>query len=51
MTLNSAIEDLVERLESMRFSDQDFRNSRLMRLKALSEHCEQNRLDSQLHWQ
>ncbi len=51
MTLKTAIEDLAERLESMRFSDQDFRNSRLMRLKVLSEHREQKRLDSQLHWQ
>ena len=51
MTLKTAIEDLAERLESMRFSDKDFRNSRLMRLKVLSEHREQNRLDSQLHWQ
>ena len=50
MTLKTAIEDLAKRLESMRFSDQDFRNSRLMRLKVLSEHREQNRLDSQLHW-
>ena len=51
MTLRTAIEDLAKRLESMRFSDQDFRNSRLMRLKVLSEHLEQNRLDIQLHWQ
>jgi nucleoside-diphosphate-sugar epimerase len=51
MTLNTAIEDLAERLESMHFSDQDFRNSRLMRLKVLSEHREQKRLDGQLHWQ
>ena len=51
MTLKAAIEDLSERLESMRFSDQDFRNSRLMRLKVLSGHREQNRLDSQLRWQ
>ena len=51
MTLKTAIEDLAERLESMRFSDQDFRNSRFMRLKVLSEHREQNRLDSKLQWQ
>jgi len=51
MTLKTAIEDLAERLEAMRFADPDFRNSRLMRLKVLSEHREQKRLDSQLHWQ
>jgi nucleoside-diphosphate-sugar epimerase len=50
MTLKTAIEDLAERLESMRFSDRDFRNSRLMRLKVLSDHREQKRLDSQLYW-
>jgi len=50
MTLTPAIEDLAERLESMRFADQDFRNSRLMRLKVLSGHLENNRLDSQLRW-
>ena len=51
MSLKTAIEDLAERLESMRFSDRDFRNSRLVRLKVLSEHREQKRLDSQLYWQ
>jgi len=50
MTLKTAIEDLAERLECMQFSDRDFRNSRLMRLRVLSEHREQNRMDSQLHW-
>jgi nucleoside-diphosphate-sugar epimerase len=51
MTLETAIEDLAQRLDSMRFSDRDFRNSRLMRLKVLTELQEQERLDSQLYWQ
>ena len=51
MTLNSAIEDLAERLDFMKFSDGDFRNSQLIRLKVLSQHCEQGRLNSQLEWQ
>jgi len=51
MTLKTAIEDLATRLETMHFSDQDFRNSRLMRLKVLSGHLESGRLDSQLNWQ
>jgi len=51
MTLNSAIEDLAERLDFMKFSDSDFRNSQLIRLKVLSQHCEQGRLNSQLEWQ
>jgi len=51
MTLDTAIEDLAERLDSMCFSDRDFRNSRLMRLKVLTELREQKRLDSQLYWQ
>lgn len=51
MTLKSTIEDLAERLESMNFSDGDFRNSQLIRLKVLAQHCEQGRLNSQLEWQ
>jgi nucleoside-diphosphate-sugar epimerase len=51
MTLKTAIEDLAERLEFMKFDDMDFRNSQLIRLKVLSQHCEQGRLNSQLEWQ
>lgn len=51
MTLKTAIEDLAERLEFMKFSDGDFRNSDLIRLKVLARHCEQGRLNSQLEWQ
>ena len=51
VTLKAAIEDLADRLEFMRFSDSDFRNSELIRLKVLSEHCAQGRLNSRLEWQ
>jgi UDP-glucose 4-epimerase len=51
MTLKTAIEDLAARLEFMKFSDGDFRNSQLIRLKVISEHCQQGRLNSQLEWQ
>lgn len=51
MTLKTAIEDLAERLEFMNFSDNDFRNSQLIRLKVLAAHCEQGRLNSELEWQ
>ena len=51
MTLKTAIEDLAERLEFMKFNDSDFRNSHLIRLKVIAEHCQQGRLNSQLEWQ
>jgi len=51
MTLKTAIEDLAERLEYMKFKDGDFRNSQLIRLKVISEHCEHGRLNSRLEWQ
>lgn len=51
MTLKTAIEDLATRLENMKFSDGDFRNSQLIRLKVLAQHCEQGRLNSNLEWQ
>ena len=51
MTLKTAIEDLADRLEFMKFSDNDFRNSQLIRLKVIYEHCEQGRLNNRLEWQ
>lgn len=51
MTLQTAIEDLATRLENMKFTDGDFRNSQLIRLKVLAQHCEQGRLNSNLEWQ
>lgn len=51
MLLKTAIEDVAERMEFMGFNDKDFRNSQLIRLKVISEHCKQGRLDSRLQWQ
>ena len=51
MTLKTSIEDLAERLEFMNFSDGDFRNSQLIRLKVLGQHLEHRRLNNQLEWQ
>jgi nucleoside-diphosphate-sugar epimerase len=51
VTLKAAIEDLAERLEFMKFNDGDFRNSNLIRLKVITAHCEQGRLNSRLEWQ
>ena len=50
MTLKTSIIDLAERFEVMKFNDGDFRNSNLIRLKVISEHCEQGRLNSKLEW-
>jgi nucleoside-diphosphate-sugar epimerase len=50
VTLRGAIQDLADRLEFMKFNDRDFRNSQLMRLKVLSEHCAQGRLNGRLEW-
>jgi len=51
VTLKAAIENLAERLEFMKFNDGDFRNSNLIRLKVITAHCEQGRLNSRLEWQ
>lgn len=51
VTLKAAIEDLAERLEFMKFNDGDFRDSNLIRLKVITAHCEQGRLNSRLEWQ
>ncbi len=51
MSLQTAIEDLAERLTFMKFGDGDFRNSNLIRLKVLATHCEQGRLNNRLEWQ
>jgi len=51
MTLQTAIEDLAQRMQQMKFSDADFRNSQLIRLKVLSQHREEGRLNDRLEWQ
>ena len=38
-TLSGAIQDLADRLEFMKFSDSDFRNSQLIRFRGLSDQC------------
>jgi nucleoside-diphosphate-sugar epimerase len=50
MVLKTAIEDVAERMELMGFNDKDFRSSQLIRLKVISEHCKQGRLNSRLQW-
>lgn len=50
MTLDSSIDGLAARLESMHFRDQDFRNSGLMRLKVIAAHLDAGRLNERLEW-
>jgi nucleoside-diphosphate-sugar epimerase len=48
--LTESIRELKSGLESMRFKDGDFRNSRHMRLKVLTELQEKGLLDDKLRW-
>ena len=48
--LTESIKDLKSGLEAMRFMDGDFRNSRHMRLKVLTELQEKGLLDNTLRW-
>lgn len=50
ISLRQSIEFLREGLERMAFSDARFRDSKLMRLKALAGLREANRLDADLRW-
>jgi|SRR5579883_17067 nucleoside-diphosphate-sugar epimerase len=49
-TLASSIEALRDGLHAIAFSDRDFRQSQLIRLKVLERHIEQQRLDKDLNW-
>ena len=49
--LVTAIRDLQDGLQKMNFRDENFRDSRYMRLKVLSGHREQGLLNDQLEWQ
>jgi len=49
-TLESSITALRDGLRAVNFSDRDFRQSQLIRLKVLERHMEQKRLDEQLRW-
>ncbi len=48
--LAQSISELKAGLESMNFSDTDFRGSQFMRLKVLERHIEEGRLNEQLRW-
>lgn len=50
MTLESTILELKSGLESMKFSDENFRQSEYMRLKVLEAHLQADRLDAELRW-
>jgi nucleoside-diphosphate-sugar epimerase len=49
-TLDSSIAALLSGLRAIDFSDRNFRQSQLMRLKVLERHMEQKRLDEELRW-
>ena len=48
--LDLAVRGLREGLERMGFADRGFRQSRLIRLRALARHLEEGRLDERLQW-
>jgi hypothetical protein len=48
--LLDTIQELKQNLDEMGFSDGNFRNSRLMRLKVLNHLQEKTLIDSQLNW-
>ena len=48
MTLENTILESKEGLEAMKFSDADFRQSQLMRLKVLEAHLKSGRLTTDL---
>ena len=50
VSLKDAIKDLYSGLESIGFSDDDFRSSNLMRLNMLKDHKKSGRLNKQLEW-
>ncbi len=49
-TLESSVARLRDGLTGINFSDRDFRNSQLIRLKVLEQAIEQNRLSTDLVW-
>lgn len=50
VSLEEAIAGLVRGLREIGFSNADFRNSQLMRLKTLEAHIEEGRLSEELRW-
>lgn len=50
VTLQQAISELKEGMESMSFNDPNFRSSQFMRLKVLEKHMAEGRLNEDLYW-
>ena len=50
VSLEDAVKDLYSGLESIGFSDSNFRSSNLMRLNILKDHKKSGRLNEQLEW-
>ena len=50
ITLDQSIQNLRDGLMRMGFADGDFRNSKLMRLKAIEQHIATKRLGADLRW-
>jgi len=50
VSLEDAVKDLYSGLESIGFSDYNFRSSNLMRLNMLKDHKKSGRLNEQLEW-
>ena len=51
VTLDQSIQNLIDGLKAMKFSDKEFRSSDLMRLKVLQDHMDTGRLNDKLEWQ
>ena len=50
ISLQKAVEDLLQGLNNIKFNDKNFRESHLIRLNILNEHIESNRLYNELQW-
>ena len=50
VNLEQSINDLMIGLQSMKFSDSNFRTSQYIRLKTLEKHIANNRLNQELRW-
>lgn len=50
VSLEQAILELKAGLERMKFTDTDFRNSDLVRLRVLQQHIEEKKLSESMHW-
>ncbi len=50
ITLDEAVNDLLEGIQTMNFVDTDFRNSHFIRLKTLNSLIVENRINKNLNW-